>query len=960
MLMALVVSMAAVSRAAEPPSASTNATPPAGTNAPSATTNAPVAPTNTVSVSATNPVALDTNTIPRPPLNAELVEAYRGMRLAKGYQLQLAAADPMVRSPIALAFDANGRLYVAEQPADVTSGRIKLLEDPDGDGSFNTAKVFAGDVPHPTAIACYSGGIFVATGTQVIFLTDTNSDGVADVRREIFGGFEFTNGNVPGNGVNNFTWGLDNRIHAAAAGVGGNITCLAIPSSDTLSLNGYNFAFDPRTLAMAVESEGANRGVSFDNGGRHFICSATRPVQSAVGDPVRAARNPFFIWPELTADLTPANSTPFRMASGILVYRGGALGPSAVDDIYVADPVRRVVSRFHLRDSSLLPLVERVRTDASPEFLISRDPTFRPVQVVSGPDGTLYVADLAREQLDRISEDSGRIWRISPNGLKPQSAPQLAAFKTPDLINVLGSPNAWVRDTAARLLYERRDTNAAPLLARQLARAREPLARLHSLYALNSLGALTERDLIIAMNDGDERIRANAVKLAESFIRNGDVSNALWSRLAATPDDSSLRVRFEGAFTAGLIQRTGAPVVLAEIARSAPAERALQFAVITAAGARAEQVFLDLVDDRDIVRSPAGWQLLLDLAEMTGTQNASGMDQVLTAIERAKLPPLESFALARAVGEGLANSGRTFLSAAPQGTWRGFAIEALNYAGGTMAPDVRAEATRFLGVSGYTSQEVGDWLLALLVPGEPQAVQSAAIASLARFQDPLITVAFLQRWPSLSETSQREIIARMLARFDRTMALLGAIEQRRIPAATLTDVQINFLRYHRDSNIAARALRIYGPSAQTGLAERFAPALQLKGSALRGRDLFLARCASCHRLGSEGNAFGPDLDNVTRQKEKLLQDILEPDREINPDYRTTVVQRTDSQLLSGIATRSGRDVLVVRQPGLTTFVPRTQVEDSFEQEWSLMPQSASAGLSAGDIADLLEFITSGR
>ena len=935
---------------------------------------------NTTPATTTNaqPKDASEDSPPTPP-GGKSTNDFPAMQLRSGFRLQLAAAAPLVVNPVALAFDSNGRLFVAEQSGGSSTGRVKLLEDTDGDGVFDTSSAFADDLPSPSALICYGGGVFVATSSQILFLSDTNGTGTASIRREVFGGFATSKtGNSPGGGVNNFTWGLDNRIHAATAGVDGNISCLAIPTSQSLALDGYDFAFNPRTLAMTVEADGSNRGVSFDNAGQRFTCTATRPVQFTVCDPIRATRNPLFIWPQLIADLSsggPAafplvtttnrqivpTPAPFRKAGGLLVYRGGAFPTNYVNDVFVADPELHVVSRWHLRDNGLVPALERPKAEAGSEFLASADPTFRPLQVVSGPDGTLYIADLAREKLDETS-DRGRIWRISPVGLKTEKPPQLATFKSPALVGLLTNQNAWMRDTAARLLFESGDTNAIPLLAKQLTRAREPGARLQSLHALDGLDALTEASLIAALRDPNEVVREHAVQLAEDFIRNGDVSNPLWIQLAAAANDRSLRVRFQAVFTLGLIGRPAVPALLASALVGTPENRAMQFAVLTAAGSRADLVFIELVGNRNINQSPAGWEFLRQLAMMTGAQAATGMDQVLTAIERARLNTADAFTVARDVGEGLHTAGRTFVSTAPQGTWRAFGYQALDIGVNTGTPELRAAAIRFLGVSGYSSQEVGDWLLALLVPGEPQAVQSAAIESLAHFQDPLIFAAFIQRWPGLSATSQAEIIARLLERFERTMALMTALEQNRIPATAITDVQMNFLRSHRDPTTAARAVQIFGPLGVSGLADRFAGVLRLTGSALRGRGLFNARCAGCHRLNGEGRAFGPDLDSAgTRGRGKLLQDILEPNSEVRPEYQTQVIQRTDNKLLFGLVSKSSSDVFVLRQPGAAPqYLPRTQVEETFSQNWSLMPQNTAAGLSATDLADLIEFITSGR
>lgn len=903
-----------------------------------------------------------TNTITKPSFDAAATNSLRAMQLRAGYRLQLSAAEPFIHSPVAMAFDADGRLFVAELYTDTTQGSIKVLEDTDGDGVFDKASVFASNVTRPTALICYSGGVFVASGSKIIFLADTTGTGTADVRRDVFDGFEIADINSRRGGISSFTWGPDNLIHAAAGGVGGKISCLAIPTTETLSLNGFDFAFDPRTLAMVIEPGGISRGVSFDQAGRRYTCSPASPLQFTVADPFRTSRNPYFIWPQLIEDIAPANIIPVRQAASVLVHRGGALSTAAINDVFIADTFGGTINRVRLRENGMVPVVERLTTEQGSPFLSSRDPAFRPVQIVSGPDGSLYVADLARAALEKADEEGGRIWRISPPALKTQPAPQLSKFKTPDLVGLLASQNGWVRDTAARLLCERRDTNSIPLLTRQLVRAKEPLARLHSLRVLKSLDALTETDVVGALRDDDERVREHAAQLAEFFIRNWRVTDALWSRLSTTPNDVSMRVRFQAAFTLGLLQRNEVPALLAAIVRGAPADRATQFAVLTAAGTRTDLVFINLADDPRVNGTASGFEFLEQLARMAGEQNTTGMDQVLTAIERAQLGPLNSFVLARYAGEGLATAGRSYASTAPQGAWRGYGQQALNFGVNGRTPELRAEAIRFLGVSGYSTQDTGDWLLAFLVPDEPQLVQSAAIASLAHLQDPRITAAFIQRWPGLSAISQREIITRMLARYDQTMLLLTALEQGRIPRTAFTETEIDFLRTHRDANTSARAVALFGPrNSQEGRADQFAGAADLKGSVVRGRTLFNTRCAGCHTIDGIGRAFGPALDNLTQDRQKLLRDILEPDREMRPGYKTTVVERMDNELIFGLVSNSGPNVVRVQQlGGVTLFIPRAQVENTYPQTWSLMPQAAAAGLTANDLADLLEFLTASR
>jgi putative heme-binding domain-containing protein len=910
-------------------------------------------------VSPTNPPPTAATNAPAREAAASATSAFRGLQLRTGFRLQLVASDPLVNNPVALAFDAAGRLFVAEQGSNPAEGRVQLLEDTDGDGVFEKASAFADKLQTPTALICYGGGVFVASGSSILFLADTTGKGVADLRREVYGGIDASTVSPgPGGGVNHFTWGLDNRIHAASGGASGNLSCVAIPSAQTLPLTGNDFAFDPRTLAVGLEAGDTHRGVSFDNAGRRFTGSATHPVQLAVTDPVHAARNPLLVWPQLLTDLTPEDAR-YTRASSLLVYRGGALPTNYVHDVFIADPMQRAVTRWHLRENGAVPVLDRPSSEIGSDFLASSGPAFRPVQVVSGPDGTLYVADLGRVTLDQPATH-GRIWRISPTNLKPAKPPQLAAFKTPDLVGVLASPNGWVRDTAARLLFERRDTNTIPLLTKQLARSKDARARLGSLRALEGLEALTAAQAASALNDGDEAIRVQAAQVAEDYVQNGDVPNVLWDALLGAAGDSSVRVRFQTALTLGRVRRPAVPLLLANIARNAPEDRALHLAVLTASAGRANEVFIALLNDPRLGRQPAGWELLRQLATLTGEEALGNMDNTLVALNNSPHSTLESLTLARLLGEGLYSAGSSFVATAPRESWRGLGYEALDIGVGGGSDEVRSEAIRFVGVSGYSSQEVGDWLLALLVPGESQAVQSAAITALARFGDPVITTAFIRRWSRLSAISQREIIARLLERFDRTMALVSALEQGQIPRNALSATQINFLRSYRDPATARRAIALYGPPGQEGVAARYAEVLELKGSAPRGHELFTARCAACHRYRGEGQAFGQDLDTAyLRSRAKLLQDILEPDTEISPGYQTRVVQRTDNVLLFGLVSQPNPNVVLVRAPGAPpVFLPAAQVQETLPQNWSLMPPNTVAGLTEGDLADLLEYVSS--
>ena len=388
--------------------------------------------------------------------------------LKPGFRAELVAAEPLVMSPVAMSFDENGRLYVVEmrdyserRPEQL--GRVRLLEDTDGDGRFDKSTVFAQDMPWPTAVICWDGGVFVAATPDILYFKDTNRDGVADVREVIFSGFASDYAPYATNKLNvqammnSLNWSLDNRIHGASGGSGGKVrrldspftrewrqrngvpaTTMILPPS-AVDVRGKDFSFDPRTLAFRAESGGAQHGLSFDDVGRKFVCSNSDHLQQVLYEERYIGPNTWFSLPSprvsIAADgpAAPVFRTspdePWRVlrtkwrvsgavpgmiegggrpsgyftgATGTTIYRGDALGEEFVGDAFIADCGSNLVHRKKLRSAtnSLALIGERPASEQAVEFLASNDNWFRPVQFANAPDGALYIADMYREVIE--------------------------------------------------------------------------------------------------------------------------------------------------------------------------------------------------------------------------------------------------------------------------------------------------------------------------------------------------------------------------------------------------------------------------------------------------------------------------------------------------------------------------------------------------------------------------------
>ena len=205
---------------------------------------------------------------PTPPEKAAATCAVRD-----GFRVELMASEPLIESPVAMAFDEGGRLYVVEmrdypERPEEKLGRVVLLEDSKHDGHYDRSTIFADGLPWPTGIACWDGGVFVLTVPDLMYFKDMDGDGKADVHAMVFRGFGNLNPKLNVQALpNSLQWGPDQRIHGALGGNPSNIQNFARFTDPEVELRGHDFSFDPRLMDLRPESGGGQCGMTFDDTG---------------------------------------------------------------------------------------------------------------------------------------------------------------------------------------------------------------------------------------------------------------------------------------------------------------------------------------------------------------------------------------------------------------------------------------------------------------------------------------------------------------------------------------------------------------------------------------------------------------------------------------------------------------------------------------------------------------------
>jgi putative heme-binding domain-containing protein len=289
--------------------------------------------------------------------------------------------------------------------------------------------------------------------------------------------------------------------------------------------------------------------------------------------------------------------------------------------------------------------------------------------------------------------------------------------------------------------------------------------------------------------------------------------------------------------------------------------------------------------------------------------------------------------------------------------------EALVLAGDTgIAEPVRLRAIHLLGVGEFSYREVSDVLLLVVASGQSPTIQKEALRALALRRDPSLVNSLLARGAKLGPLGQTEAIGFLIRRNEMLPAVLGALQERRLAPQSFSSEQINYLRTHAEPAVQQAAIRIFGdwqPSRQA-IVDQFKPALRLKGVASRGRQIFAAKCAICHRVNGEGNDLGPSLAAAkTLGQEKFLASILEPNAKVAPGYEAHVATMRDGENVVGILKAETESSVVIDQPGIgRTVLPRGNVIGMQANAWSLMPEGLEQGMQHQDMADLLAYLMS--
>ena len=927
------------------------------------------------------------------PLPKSAEESTQAMELLPGYTIELMAAEPLVADPVAFEWDSHGRLWVVEM-ADYPlgldgkgqhGGRVRWLEDRDGDGHYDHSTVFLDGLSFPNGVMPWRDGVLISATPDILFARDTNGDGKADETRVLFSGFR--EGNQQ-HRMNGFEYGLDNWVYGANGDSGGIVTSPGTGLS--VNIRGRDFRFRPDTLEFQTQTGQTQYGRRRDDWGNWFGNNNPNLGWHYTQPEHYLRRNPHFVAPSPRHPIGNYSrsqqinhiSKPHQRFSGVgtyhqitaanspTPYRDELFGEQSSRHLFISAPAYNVVRRELLEPNGVTFSSNRPEGADGHEFLASSDSWFRPITLKTGPDGALWIADFYRLVLEhpewipddveryhnvRAGSDRGRLYRVYPDGTKPRPIPNLANKTTAQLVAALDSPSGWQRDTAQQLLVQQNDKSAAKRLAKLLQTSANPKARLHALCTLEGLGRLRAEHAVAGMSDRHPGVREHAVRVSEPLLRS-DPGDALGQVLRRLVDDPEIRVRRQLAFSLGEWNSPTAGDLLGRLAKASAGQPDLQAAIASSAVGHSARILDPLLAEQQTGRITKLTTTMLRLAAIEA--EADDVKQLLHRLTRdpTELEPWRMEALS-----GLLTHARKRQLPLDELLADANLVKTVRAMVGNAGakPSDRATALELLCSLPGERRELDSLLAGQLTANAPRELFETGMTELAK-RDPSATV-LLGNWKSYSPSRKNRVLQQLVSANRSTQSLLAAISGKQIAANEIGPVFRHFLTTHRAPKIRSQAIELLGPQA-TGrdelVAKRLAKVNGFTGSAANGGTLFATHCVVCHNLGGNGNAAGPDLASLgDKTPRALLTAILNPNKAVEDRFVIYSVTTKAGAGIAGMITgESANSITLMDLTGQARQLLRADIATLSSLGRSLMPEGLELVLSDQDLADLVAHI----
>jgi putative membrane-bound dehydrogenase-like protein len=812
-----------------------------------------------------------------------------------------------------------------------------------------------------------------------------------------------------------------------------------------LPIKRNDFSFDPSTGDVRLESGGARFGNTFDDWGNRFLCNIRNPCQHVVLPYRYLARNPYLVVPSALNDCAEAGDQlpvyrtsppePWRefrakrwvqegstlpkselvgagvvtSSAGITVYRGDAYPKENRDFVFVADVAGNLFYRMKLVPDGVT--FKAVQVDGTKNFCTSDDLWSRPVNFVNAPDGCLHVCDMYREVIEHPwsipddihsavdllrGRDKGRLYRLAPRivvppsggsgsapakAFSPRPTPKLSTATTPALVALLDHPNAWHRETAQRLLFERQDKSAVEHLRAMVKEGQTEQGKVTALHSLSGLSSLTVETLNIACGGLNDHLAEAAAELFEPYVADlkwvgdlrQDTSNQLFAGLAVHGQGRvAVRALYSMRDLTGLSSDISPGVFRNDCMRAACTRTGVDHwyttMILCVVGDHAEDILVPLLFKTSLLATSGMEQKIPQLAGQVAARGRKpAMAMLATALSKDNFPPKLRALILKEIQPHLAKHSISIATVSSNESTNArlktIGGEALDVLSRSVSLEEKIGALSSVAAL-VPSEAAIKPIQSLFDPSQPQELQLAALAVVGTYREPAVADILIESWPKLTPTLRDKATTLILSRTDRIAKLLDAIESKKILPSQLSAATKATLGRQKTSALAERITKLIGDGGSSNRKEvitKYEPVLSMTGDTARGAKIYETLCMVCHRHLDRGNDVGPNLGTIKAwTAEQILTNVLDPNREVSPNFALYIVETNDARTLSGLITsETAGNLTLKRADGGTDTVLRSEIKSLTSPGISLMPEGLEAAITPQQMADLITYLKAG-